>query len=55
VVELDRGDIVASAGVSSLDDVSAVRRIGCVGAVVGRAIYEGRLDLGSAIRLVRAG
>ncbi len=54
MVELDRGDIVASAGVSSLDDVAAVRRIGCVGAVVGRAVYEGRLDLAAAIRLVRA-
>ena len=31
----------------------AVRAIGCVGAVVGRAIYEGRLNLADAIRLVR--
>jgi phosphoribosylformimino-5-aminoimidazole carboxamide ribonucleotide (ProFAR) isomerase len=55
MVELGLGDIVASAGVSSLKDIEAVRRIGCVGAVVGRAIYEGRLNLGEAIRLCRAG
>ena len=54
MVEQGLGDIVASAGVSSLEDISAVRAIGCVGAVIGRAIYEGRLDLASAIRTVSA-
>jgi phosphoribosylformimino-5-aminoimidazole carboxamide ribotide isomerase len=52
MVALGRGDIIASAGVSSLADISAVRSIGCSGAVVGRAIYEGRLDLARAIRSV---
>ena len=51
MVDLDRGDIVASAGVSSLADLTAVRKIGCRGAVIGRAIYEGRLDLADAVRL----
>ncbi len=55
MVALDLGDVVASAGVSSLRDLGEVRSIGCVGAVVGRAIYEGRLDLAEAIRLARAG
>src|ERR1035437_893541 len=52
MVALGRGDIVASAGVSSLADISAVRAIGCGGAIVGRAIYEGRLDLAKAVRSV---
>jgi phosphoribosylformimino-5-aminoimidazole carboxamide ribotide isomerase len=52
MVALGRGDIIASAGVSSLADISAVRSIGCVGAIMGRAIYEGRLDLARAIRSV---
>jgi phosphoribosylformimino-5-aminoimidazole carboxamide ribotide isomerase len=51
MVELGRGEIIASAGVSSLADIAAVRSIGCVGAVVGRAIYEGRLDLAEAVGL----
>jgi len=55
MVEADRGDIVASAGVSSLADISAVRSIGCVGAVIGRALYEGRLDLAEAVRLAEEG
>jgi phosphoribosylformimino-5-aminoimidazole carboxamide ribotide isomerase len=45
---------VASAGVSSLEDLAAVRGIGCAGAVVGRAIYEGRLDLAAAVSLIDA-
>ena len=52
MVALERGAIVASAGVSSLVDLTAVRRIGCVGAVIGRAIFEGRLDLAEAVHLV---
>jgi phosphoribosylformimino-5-aminoimidazole carboxamide ribotide isomerase len=48
------GRIVASAGVSSLEDLAAVRGIGCAGAVVGRAIYEGRLDLAAAVSLIDA-
>ena len=52
MVGLRRGEVVASAGVSSLEDVAAVRRIGCAGAIVGRALYEGKLDLAAAVRLV---
>jgi phosphoribosylformimino-5-aminoimidazole carboxamide ribotide isomerase len=53
LVDRKLGDIVASAGIASFSDILAVRAIGCVGAVVGRAIYEGRLNLADAIRLVR--
>lgn len=54
MVGLGRGEIIASAGVSSFYDIAAIRSAGCVGAVVGRAIYEGRLDLASAIRTISA-
>ena len=54
MVRLGLGDIVASAGVSSIEDIAAIRSVGCVGAVIGRAIYEGRLDLASAIRTIAA-
>ena len=52
MVDLNRGGIVASAGVSTLTDVAAVRALGCTGAIVGRSIYEGHLDLAAAVRLV---
>jgi phosphoribosylformimino-5-aminoimidazole carboxamide ribotide isomerase len=41
--------IVASGGVSSPADVAALRKIGCSGAILGRALYDGRLSLGDAI------
>ncbi len=44
-----RGAIVASAGIASVADLRAVREIGCAGAIVGRALYDGRLDLAAAL------
>jgi phosphoribosylformimino-5-aminoimidazole carboxamide ribotide isomerase len=49
LVNLARGDVIASGGIGSIDDLRAVRDLGCVGAIVGRAIYEGRFDLAEAI------
>lgn len=45
LVQVDRGRVVASGGIRTLDDLRAVRDLGCVGAIVGRALYEGRLEL----------
>ena len=50
LVGLDRGDVIASGGIAFLDDIKALRALGCAGAIVGRALYEGRLDLAQAIR-----
>lgn len=46
--------IIASGGVSSLDDLKKLLTLvpkGLVGAITGKAIYEGRLDLKEAIDL----
>ena len=45
--------IIASGGISSLGDLRAVRERGCAGAIVGRAIYEGHIDLVEALVLSR--
>ena len=37
--------LVASGGVSNMDDLYKLRDIGCFGAIVGKAIYEGRVTL----------
>ncbi len=50
LVGLGRGRVIASGGVSSVVDLRAVRAIGASGAIVGRAIYEGRLSLEDALR-----
>lgn len=49
LVALDRGAIIASGGIATLDDLRAVRDLGCQGAIIGRAFYEGRFDLSDAI------
>ncbi|MFL9484527.1 1-(5-phosphoribosyl)-5-[(5-phosphoribosylamino)methylideneamino]imidazole-4-carboxamide isomerase [Chitinophagaceae bacterium LWZ2-11] len=36
---------IASGGVASLDDLHQLKEIGCTGAIVGKAIYEGRIKV----------
>jgi phosphoribosylformimino-5-aminoimidazole carboxamide ribotide isomerase len=50
LVALQRGEVIASGGIRSLDDLRAVRDLGCSGAIVGRALYEGSVDLADAVR-----
>jgi phosphoribosylformimino-5-aminoimidazole carboxamide ribotide isomerase len=54
LVDLDLGRIIASGGIRSVDDLLAVRSIGCTGAIVGRAVYDGSLDFAGAIAAIRA-
>jgi phosphoribosylformimino-5-aminoimidazole carboxamide ribotide isomerase len=44
-------DIIASGGVSSLDDITALRSIGLSGAILGKAVYEGKIRLTEAFKL----
>jgi phosphoribosylformimino-5-aminoimidazole carboxamide ribotide isomerase len=46
--------VVASGGVASLADLRRVGEAGLAGAVVGRALYEGRIALPEALALVQA-
>ena len=47
--------VIASGGVSTLDDgraLGAVEKEGVMGAIIGRALYDGAMDLAEAQRLV---
>ena len=44
-------NLIASGGVTSLDDIVRLRDIGCYGAITGKAIYNGNIDLKEAILL----
>ena len=44
-------EIVASGGVSSMDDVRALKEIGVWGAIIGKAYYTGAIDLKEAIEV----
>ena len=37
--------LTASGGVSTIEDIEAVKNVGCHGAIIGKAIYEGLLTL----------
>jgi phosphoribosylformimino-5-aminoimidazole carboxamide ribotide isomerase len=37
--------VVASGGVSALEDVRQVKEAGLAGVIIGRALYEGKLSL----------
>ena len=49
--------VIASGGVASLDDISALLKVesaGIEGAIIGRALYDGRVDASQALALVGA-
>ncbi|MCA4783026.1 1-(5-phosphoribosyl)-5-[(5-phosphoribosylamino)methylideneamino]imidazole-4-carboxamide isomerase [Empedobacter stercoris] len=37
--------LIASGGISCIDDLIKVKELGCEGAILGKAIYEGRIQL----------
>ena len=46
-------NIIASGGVSSLDDVRALKKLGVYGAIIGKAYYTGVIDISLAISEAR--
>jgi phosphoribosylformimino-5-aminoimidazole carboxamide ribotide isomerase len=45
--------IVASGGVSSMEDVKALRALDLYGAIIGKAYYVGAIDLKEAIEVAK--
>lgn len=46
-------DIVASGGVSSIDDIKALREMNLYGAILGKAYYIGAVDLKEAVEVAK--
>ena len=46
-------DIIASGGVSSMNDIESLTKQGLYGAIIGRALYNGAIDLSTAIKTAR--
>ena len=46
-------DIVASGGVSAIDDIIKLREMELYGAIIGKAYYIGAIDLGEAIEVAK--
>jgi phosphoribosylformimino-5-aminoimidazole carboxamide ribotide isomerase len=45
ITQFPQIDFIASGGVSSMEDLEQLKDIGCKAAIVGKAIYEGRIRL----------
>ena len=48
-------DIIASGGMSCMDDLTHINDAGIHGAIIGKAIYEKRIDLKEAVNLFESG
>src|SRR5882724_8948568 len=44
-------NLIASGGVSNIEDVKQLKAIGCSGAIIGKAIYEGKVSLKDLVAL----
>jgi phosphoribosylformimino-5-aminoimidazole carboxamide ribotide isomerase len=46
--------LIASGGVTTVENIRDCRRMGCFGAIVGKALYDGRLDITDAYNAAKA-
>ena len=53
LTELPELKLVASGGISNLEDIRELEKIGCAGAIVGKAIYEGKIKLSEFIEFLK--
>ena len=50
LVEAVELPVVAAGGVTAVEDITQLKAIGVSGAIIGRALYEGNIDLKDAIQ-----
>lgn len=57
VVEWSSFPVIASGGITRIEDLNAIRSLGprIEGAIVGKALYDGKLDFAKAIQAVSVG
>lgn len=46
-------EIIASGGVSSIEDIKNLKNVGVSGAIIGKALYTGNIDLAEAIKIAK--
>lgn len=55
MIEVSGLDIIASGGISTLEDLRKVEAIGATGAIIGKALYIGSIQLEEAVQLFEGG
>ena len=53
LVQMFSMDIIASGGVSSIDDLISISKTGVKGAILGKSIYSGSIELKTAIATIK--
>jgi phosphoribosylformimino-5-aminoimidazole carboxamide ribotide isomerase len=53
-VQSSNVNIIAAGGIGTIGDLTALKQIGCSGAVIGKALYEGRFTLKEALAKIGA-
>lgn len=53
LVKIKGLEITASGGITFIEEIKKLRGIGVYAAILGKALYEGALDLGEAVRAAR--
>lgn len=51
IIKIPDINLIASGGISSIKEIEELSQIGCEGAIIGKALYEGILDLRDLSRL----
>lgn len=51
ILEIPGINLIASGGISTIEDVNILAETGCEGAIIGKAIYEGLINLNELSRL----
>ncbi|GAB4479777.1 MAG: 1-(5-phosphoribosyl)-5-[(5-phosphoribosylamino) methylideneamino]imidazole-4-carboxamide isomerase [Anaerolineales bacterium] len=51
ILEQGQLNLILSGGVQSLDDLRAAKKLGAAGAIIGKALYDGRIDLKTALQI----
>lgn len=48
-------DLIASGGISSIEDIRRLKKMGIYGAIVGKAIYDGKIKIGEVRKCLQEG
>ncbi len=51
IIKTSKVKLIASGGITTIDDVLKLKELGCEGAIIGKAIYENTIDLKELMKL----
>ena len=51
IIKSTKVKLIASGGITTIDDVLKLKELGCEGAIIGKAIYENTIDLKDLMKL----